>query len=126
MQEVLKKLRWKGDGTVLYAPSEMAQAFAKLGFRDALDRKAKSTQTLVFLRNSAELLAFLKKDLQHIGPDSLLWFAYPKGSSKVKTDINRDRVRETGEQFGITTVTAVSIDDTWSALRFRPTDRVGK
>jgi hypothetical protein len=111
---------------VLHAPSDLDQVFAKLGFRNDLDRKAKSTQTLVFVRNKAELLAFLKNDLQRIEPDSLLWFAYPKGSSKVKTDINRDRVRETGEQFGITTVTAVSIDDTWSALRFRPTDRVGK
>ena len=125
MQDVLKKLRFKEGGTVLHAPSEMAQAFSKLSFRDALDRKAKSTQTLIFLRNNAELMAFLKNDLQHIEPDSLLWFAYPKGSSKVKTDINRDTVREIGEQFGITTVTAVSIDDTWSALRFRPTDRVG-
>jgi hypothetical protein len=126
MQEVLRKLRFQGAGTVLHAPSDLDQVFAKLGFRNDLDRKAKRTQTLVFVRNKAELLAFLKNDLQRIEPDSLLWFAYPKGSSKVKTDINRDRVRETGEQFGITTVTAVSIDDTWSALRFRPTDRVGK
>ena len=125
MLEVLKKLRIKEGGTVLHVPSDMDQAFAKLGFRNALERKAKSTQTLVFLRNSAELLTFLKNDLPHIEPDSLLWLAYPKGSSKVKTDINRDTIRVTGEEFGITTVTAVSIDDTWSALRFRPTDRVG-
>jgi len=125
MQEVLKKLRFKEGGTVLHAPSEMAQAFSKLGLQNAFDRKAKSTQTLVFLRNNAELMAFLKNDLQHIEPDSLLWFAYPKGSSKVKTDINRDTIRVTGEKFGITTVTAVSIDDTWSALRFRPIERVG-
>ena len=42
------------------------------------------------------------------------------------SDINRDIVRVTGEEYGITTVTAVSINDTWSALRFRPIDKVGK
>ena len=59
-------------------------------------------------------------------PDSTLWFAYPKVSSGIKTDINRDKLKETAETFGITTVAAISIDNTWSALRFRPIDRVGK
>ncbi|MGP8215089.1 MAG: hypothetical protein ACLQQ4_05955 [Bacteroidia bacterium] len=57
---------------------------------------------------------------------AVLWFAYPKGTSKIKTDINRDTLRVTGEKYGITTVTAISIDDTWSALRFRPIDKAGK
>ena len=45
---------------------------------------------------------------------------------KIKTEIHRDIIRLTGEEFGITTVAAISIYDTWSALRFRPIDRVGK
>jgi hypothetical protein len=32
----------------------------------------------------------------------------------------------TVEEFGITTVSAISIDETWSALRFRPINQVGK
>ena len=73
-----------------------------------------------------EYLDFLNKKMTSVVPDSVLWFAYPKGTSKMKTDINRDTIRTTGEEFGITTVTAISINDTWSALRFRPIDRVGK
>jgi hypothetical protein len=72
------------------------------------------------------ILNFLKTGLTNIEPDSVLWFAFPKGMSKIKTDINRDAIRLTGEEFGITTVTAISINETWSALRFRPIDRVGK
>ena len=56
----------------------------------------------------------------------VLWFAYPKLTSKIKTDIHRDIIRFTAEEFGLTTVAAISINDTWSALRFRPIDRVGK
>jgi len=126
MQDVIKKLKFKDSGVILNAPPAIEKAFVKLDFTTSFDKKAKSANTLVFINNNKEYLSFLKKDLKSIEPDSVLWFAYPKGTSKIKTDINRDTIRVTGEEFGITTVTAVSIDDTWSALRFRPIDKVGK
>ncbi|MEO5789358.1 MAG: hypothetical protein ACOH2D_18020 [Gelidibacter sp.] len=73
-----------------------------------------------------QYLDFLNTQLKYIKPDSVLWFAYPKETSKVKTDINLDTIRVTGERFNMTTGTAISIDNTLSALRFRPIDRVGK
>lgn len=79
----------------------------------------------MFVHNNRELLQFLKTALKQIENDSVLWIAYPKGTSKLKTDINRDTIRVTAEEFGITTVAAISIDDTWSGLRFRPVDKVG-
>ncbi len=125
MQDVIKKLKFKDKGIVLNAPTALETEFVKLGFKTAFD-KTKSANTLVFINNQQQYLDFLKNQLNNIEADSVLWFAYPKGTSKVKTDINRDTIRVTGEEFGITTVTAIAIDDTWSALRFRPIDRVGK
>lgn len=126
MQDIIKKFRFKDNGVVLNAPTALAAEFVKLGFKTAFDKDVKSTNTLVFINNQQEYLDFLKNQLSNIEADSVLWFAYPKGTSKIKTDINRDTIRVTGEEFGITTVTAIAIDDTWSALRFRPVDRVGK
>lgn len=126
MEQLIKKLKFRDNGVILNAPAGIAQQFVGMGFKTAFDKKAKSSNTLVFINNNKEYLEFLKKQLGQIEPDSVLWFAYPKGTSKIKTDINRDTIRVTGEEFGITTVTAISIDDTWSALRFRPIDRVGK
>jgi hypothetical protein len=126
MQDIIKKFKFKDNGVVLNAPAAMEKAFEKLGFKTNFDKKAKSTNTLVFIYNNKEYLDFLKTGLKEIESDSVLWFAYPKGTSKIKTDINRDTIRVTGEEFGITTVTAISIDETWSALRFRPIDKVGK
>ena len=126
MQDVIKKFKFKDSGVVVNAPAALEKEFAKMGFKTAFDKKAKSTNTLVFINNNKEYLDFLQKQLKNIEPDSVLWFAYPKGTSKIETDINRDTIRVTGEEFNITTVTAISIDDTWSALRFRPVDRVGK
>ncbi len=126
MQEIIKKFRFKANGIVINAPITLEKEFLKLGFKTAFDEIIKSTNTLIFINNNREFMNFLENSLKNVEPDSVLWFAYPKGTSKIKTDINRDKIRATGEGFGITTVTAISIDDTWSALRFRPIDKVGK
>ncbi len=125
MQEIIKKFKFKNIGIIINAPTTIEKEFVRLGFKTKFD-KTKSTNTLVFINNHKEFLNFLQTELKNIETDSVLWFAYPKGSSKIKTDINRDTIRMTGEEFGITTVTAISIDDTWSALRFRPIEKVGK
>jgi hypothetical protein len=133
MQDIIKKFKFKDNGIVLNAPPAMEKEFVKMGFKTNFGKQAKSANTLVFINDNKEYLDFLKNGLKNVEPDSVLWFAYPKGTSskgihseKIKTDINRDTIRVTGEEFGITTVTAISIDDRWSALRFRPVARVGK
>ncbi|MDB5271993.1 MAG: hypothetical protein JWO58_360 [Chitinophagaceae bacterium] len=126
MNNVIPKLKFKAQGIVLHAPAALEKEFLKSGLTNALLPKTKSENTLVFVNNEKEFIAFLSKQLKNIEPDSVLWFAYPKGTSGIKTDINRDTIREKAEAFGITTVTAISIDETWSALRFRPIDKVGK
>ena len=52
--------------------------------------------------------------------DALLWFAFPKGTSKkYQCDFNRDTGWSLLKTAGFDTVRAVAIDDDWSALRFR-------
>jgi len=52
--------------------------------------------------------------------DRLAWIGYPKGG-QLGTDLNRDRLVAALADRGVQPVRQVSIDDTWSALRFRPT-----
>lgn len=52
--------------------------------------------------------------------------SYPKKSSKVKTDLTRDIGWDVVTDVGWTGIAQVSIDDTWSATRFRPADDVGR
>lgn len=111
MQDIIKKFKFKDKGVVLNSPTLLEEEFVKLGFKTTFDKKEKGTNTLVFINDNKEYLHFLKNKLKNIEADSVLWFAYPKGTSKIKTDINRDTIRITGEEFGITTVTAISIDD---------------
>ena len=52
--------------------------------------------------------------------DGLLWFGYPKKTSKKYTsDIDRDHGWKTLECVGFNGIRLVSIDEDWSALRFR-------
>jgi hypothetical protein len=76
----------------------------------------------------AAVLAFAtsRADLDSVGAaidaareDRLAWVAYPKGG-QLGTDLNRDRLAEALGAHGIRPVRQVSIDETWSALRFRP------
>lgn len=126
MKEVIKKIKFKDAGVVFNAPADLQVEFKKNGFKTSFDKKEKSKNTLIFVNNNKEYLDFLNKNLKNIEQDSILWFAYPKGTSKIKTDINRDTLRLTGAEYGITAVSLISINDTWSALRLRPIDRIGK
>jgi hypothetical protein len=54
--------------------------------------------------------------------DRLAWIGYPKGG-QLGTDLNRDRLVAALAGHGVRPVRQVSLDDTWSALRFRPAKR---
>ncbi|HEX3912337.1 MAG TPA: hypothetical protein VHW71_02415 [Steroidobacteraceae bacterium] len=52
--------------------------------------------------------------------DAVIWFAYPKGSSKRYTcEFNRDSGWGVIRDAGFDSVRMVAIDEDWSALRFR-------
>jgi hypothetical protein len=52
--------------------------------------------------------------------DALLWFAYPKGTSKRYTcDFNRDTGWQRLRRAGFDSVRQIAIDEDWTALRFR-------
>lgn len=74
---------------------------------------------LLFAQNQQQLSAYAADIIAHLKPDAHFWIAYPKKSSKVKTDLSRDHGWEALHQAGYTGVSLISIDDTWSGMRFR-------
>ena len=91
----------------------------------SLEDRENAQALLLFVNNLEEAVRLAPTVMQNVATDGLLWLAYPKGSSKIKTDVNRDRLWEALAFTGWRPVRQVSIDDTWSAMRFRPSDRVG-
>lgn len=78
----------------------------------------------VFVHNKAEVDTLAPIAIDALKHDGLLWITYPKKSSKIKTDITRDIGWEAVNAKGLEIVAAISIDDTWSGLRFRPSEKV--
>lgn len=74
----------------------------------------------LFVKNSTELAANLKIVAPALRADTILWIIYPKKSSGIKTDLEMMGSWDEPAKYGLKTVTAVGVDETWTALRFRP------
>ncbi len=74
----------------------------------------------VFVRTSTELADIVGPLTQALSPTGLAWVSYPKGSSKLQTDLTRDKGWEPLEGGRLMWLSLVSIDETWSAFGLRP------
>jgi hypothetical protein len=132
MASVFDKLNFKNQREllVLAAPSSFEPELRTLSgvsiLRDA--RKAKSIEfAIAFVTKRAEVDAAVKLIAPKTDGDVVLWFAYPKGTSKrVAGEINRDTGWESLQSAGFETVRLVAIDEDWSALRFRRAAYIGR
>lgn len=121
--DFLRKSKIGDSGIIINAPHEIEFEFLKIGYKNAFD-DARSATTIVFVKDSIEFQQIIPEILQHVENDSKLWICYPKGTSRVKTDINRDILWKLLEPFQLRPVTLVSLDEVWSAMRYRPNDKV--
>ena len=78
----------------------------------------------VFVSSKAEVDHLSPTGLGALHPGGLLWFSYPKKTSKIATDITRDIGWHSLTKAKMRPVSQISIDETWSALRFHPVDDV--
>lgn len=85
-----------------------------------------SSAVLLFVNDLDEALRRAPAAIDAVRREGLLWMAYPKGASKVKTDVNRDRLWDAIRPLGWLAIRQIALDDTWSAMRFRPVEMVGR
>ncbi len=81
-------------------------------------RTRKSDLFLIFETSAHRLNLAFTKAMAYLPPAGAIWVAWPKKSSKVKTDITEDRLREMFLPTGMVDNKVCAIDDTWSGLRF--------
>jgi hypothetical protein len=129
MDSVFKKMNFKDSKTVVVvnAPLSFKQNIEAMQglttFHRDLSAVEKTDFILAFCTKQDEVDAISVEAATKLEDDGLLWFAYPKGTSKkYKCDFNRDTGWAVLGENGFEGVRAVAIDEDWSALRFR---RVG-
>ena len=67
-----------------------------------------------------ELQKVAAKAAAALEPESILWFTFPKGSSKIQTDLTRDTGWDSLRSLDLKWINLISVDDTWSAFALRP------
>ncbi len=124
-----QKLQIKsGKLIVMNAPQSYAEPLAK-ELKDLTVSARASGQAeavLLFVNSLAEIDKFTSKAAQRVKPGGMLWIAYAKGTSKVKSDVNRDRLGAAVQPLGWQPVRQIALDETWSAMRFKPVDNAKK
>ncbi|WML45706.1 hypothetical protein [Neobacillus sp. PS3-40] len=122
VEMLLKKLLYKeGIAAVLNPPEGYS-----LGIEAAtVDLKGKYDFIQLFVTTSQEATDWLTRVIPMLNEDAIFWITYPKQSSKVKTDINRNILADMVQnETTFRVVSNVAVDDKWSALRIRAKDKV--
>jgi hypothetical protein len=125
--DLLKKLRFDTcqRALVLNAPMEYSNLFS--GMCDTKrNSKIQYDFIQVFAATQKELESIVKQAAKAGRHDCVFWACYPKGTGKIKSDIKRDTVWRALKLAGLRPVSQIAIDETWSAMRGRPPEAVGK
>jgi hypothetical protein len=109
---LLQKFRIKSTSTVEVVNGPSKFSFEQSGQGDKV--------VLVFVRSKQDVKKFALKFAPAAKKEKLvLWCAFPKKSAGIKTDINRDSGWDELTKLGLEIVSILSMDETWSACRFK-------
>jgi hypothetical protein len=82
-----------------------------------VDRPEQATTALIFGDDAQSLRNVIAAHANRLGNTETLWVAYPKGN---RADINRASLWQILAEHALQPIGQVSLDDEWSAMRFRP------
>jgi hypothetical protein len=126
MKELLKKLNYKGHKRIAVINSETGFLKAITSELNGvitdseIDQRCPYEFMMIFVKNEKEVEYYAPLALHNLTADGILWFCYPKKSSKkFKSDLERDRGWKPLNDLSFHGIRMVAIDDDWSAMRFR-------
>jgi hypothetical protein len=117
-----KKMKRKPEGraAIINAPKGYEDASFKGLQKAAASLSGTFDWIQLFVQNKAELERLAPKAARALKPESILWISFPKGSSKIQTDLTRDKGWDILRTLDLKWITLVSVNDTWSAFGLRP------
>jgi uncharacterized protein YdeI (YjbR/CyaY-like superfamily) len=128
-ETLFEKLQLKDEKNLLIQglPSSIEKQFAKLSYAKNVTPLLKSRKVdfaLVFALSQQQLNNVLCEVFSALHEDTKLWIAYPKTTSKIVSDLNRDCSWEALTCKEYECVRQVALDHVWSAMRFKKTDKI--
>ena len=121
---IAQKLKIKDGDTLLTInePSEFQKGLKNLPKGVTVVESGKDyNQVHWFVLNRAQMEKQMSKVMKLLKPGVIVWVYYPKGSSKIQTDLTRDKGWDCllAEGDKLTWISLISFDDTWSVFGFR-------
>jgi hypothetical protein len=120
---IFEKLQLADEKNLLIQglPSSIEKQFSKLSFAKNVTPLLKSRKidfALIFAVNEVQLNGILRDVMPSLKENSKFWVAYPKATSKIVTDLNRDSSWNQLTGSGYESIERIELDHVWSALRF--------
>ena len=117
-KSVTERLQVKGDRriAVLNAPLAVSDA---LGAERPRTPAEQADVVVLFVADRAEFDMLLDDAVKATRPDAIFWLAYPKLTSSLAGDLNRDIIHRVCLDRGLKTVSQIAVDNDWSALRLK-------
>ena len=108
---------------VLGAPAGYRQKLGPLpeGARLVNVVPAEAAFVHLFARDGAALSSRLREVSPRLTDDCVVWVSYPKADSGAGSDLSREKIWAIAGPFGLEPCAVVSLDNIWSALRFKRT-----
>jgi hypothetical protein len=122
-QNLLEKLQLREEKNILIQglPSSIEKQFVKLSFAKNVTPLLKSRKidfALVFAVNESQLSGILREVIPALQSEGKFWIAFPKTSSKIFTDLNKECSWDCVRNAGFEEAGEVTLDHVWTAMRF--------
>ena len=99
------------------APVAATEAIDPTSLDVASGLKGKFDYIHFFTKSQEEFNDWFPRLKSHLKPTGMLWVSWPK-SRKLGTDLTLTKVIELGYNHGLVESKTISIDETWSAIKF--------
>lgn len=126
MQRLIEKLNYKNQERIALINSEeyftnlLAEELKEVTIDKVIDPRYPYSFIIMFVKDTSDVNHLTPIALHNLIADGVLWYCYPKKSSKkYKSDLDRDHGWKILNDAGLHGIRMVSIDEDWSALRFR-------
>ena len=126
MKDLLRKLNYKDQKRIAIVNTDpsfvdaVSRELPEVYTDREIDQRCPYTFMIIFVSNIKEVEHFAPIALHNLTADGILWFCYPKKTSKrYSSDLERDKGWKALNDSGFHGIRMVSIDENWSAMRFR-------
>jgi hypothetical protein len=126
MKELLHKLNYKGYPRIAVINSgehffkAISNELKNVITDSEIDPRCPYDFMIIFVKTVKNVEHYSPIALHNLTAGGVLWFCYPKKNSKIySSDLERDKGWKVLNDLGFYGIRMVSIDEDWSAMRFR-------